>query len=256
MTQNQISGVYDDDEGKFIADKVKEQVGMVITYPDDAPPSKLFYQADMQGLQHLREVIFQDLINLIYQIAQVRDKSKIVHNASGRSKQFDSVEEQGLLAQTATDMEKAEEWVFETMANVRGEKWDDFNIIYSKHHDLSSADETWKQFTEGLQYGGVPNTIKSYQAKEYMRKRSASAEQQEILSEELEKQGFPMSKAELDALKDKIDDTILLLKARPELTREGAREFIKEQLENSKELLSQTTDNSEDDSEEEPELTT
>lgn len=238
----QMAGVWDEENEKFIADKVKEQVGMVITYPDDAPPNKLFYQADMQGLQHLREVIFSDLINLIYQIAQVRDKSKVVHNASGRSKQFDSVEEQGLLAQTATDMEKAEEWTFQTMANVRGESFDDFNIIYSKHHDLSSADEIWKQFTEGQQYGGVPNTVRKYQVTEYLRKKSSPTEVQDALAGEIEKQGFPMSKAELDALKDKIDGTILLLKARPELTREGARDFIKEQLENAKDLFPQDTD--------------
>lgn len=233
----QISGVYDDEQNKFIADKVKEQVGMVITYPDDAPPTKLFYQADMQGLQHLRQVIFEDLINLIYQIAQVRDKSKVVHNASGRSKQFDSVEEQGLLAQTATDMESIERWVFETMANVRGEDFGDFNIIYSKHHDLSSADEIWTQFTEGQQYGGVPETTRTYQVTEYLRKKSAPNEVQDTLKDEIDKQGFPMSKAELSALTGKIDDTILMLKARPELTREGAREFIKEQLEGAKELL-------------------
>lgn len=233
----QMSGVYDDDQGKFIADKVKEEVGMVITYPDDTPPSKLFYQADMQGLQHLRQVIFEDLINLIYQIAQVRDKSKVVHNASGRSKQFDSVEEQGLLAQTATDMESIEEWVFETMANVRGESFEDFSIIYSKHHDLSSADEIWTQYTEGQQYGGVPNTVRTYQVTEYLRKKSAPTDVQDTLADEIDKQGFPMSKAEMDALKDKIDGTILLLKARPELFREGAREFIKEQLENTKDLF-------------------
>lgn len=251
----QMAGVWDEENEKFIADKVKEQVGMVITYPDDAPPSRLFYQADMQGLQHLRSVIFEDLINLIYQIAQVRDKSKVVHNASGRSKQFDSVEEQGLLAQTATDMEAIEKWTFETMANVRGEKFDDFNIIYSKHHDLSSADEIWKQFTEGQQYGGVPNTVRTYQVTEYLRKKSSPTEVQETLKEEIEKQGFPMSKAELDALKDKIDGTILLLKARPELTREGARDFIKDQLEAAKELFPQTDDSIEEEPDEEPELT-
>lgn len=252
----QMAGVWDEENEKFIADKVKEQVGMVITYPDDAPPNKLFYQADMQGLQHLREVIFGDLINLIYQIAQVRDKSKVVHNASGRSKQFDSVEEQGLLAQTATDMEAIEKWVFETMANVRGEKFSDFNIIYSKHHDLSSADEIWKQFTEGQQYGGVPNTVRTYQVKEYLRKKSSPTEVQDELATEIENQGFPMSKAELDALKDKIDGTILLLKARPELTREGARAFIKEQLESAKELFPQTDDSVEEETDDEEELTT
>ncbi len=233
----QMSGVYDDEKGKFNAEKVKEEVGMVITYPDDAPPSKLFYQADMQGLQHLREVIFGDLINLIYQIAQVRDKSKVVHNASGRSKQFDSVEEQGLLAQTATDMEAIEKEIFNMMATVRGEDYEQFNIVYSKHHDLSSADEIWKQFTEGMQYGGVPSTVREYQVKEYLRKKSAPNEVRTDLAKEINDVGFPLTDSELNALKDKIDDTVLILKTRPELAREDARKFITEQLQSAKELL-------------------
>ena len=244
----QMSGVWDDENNEFIADQVREEVGMVITYPDDSPPNKLFYQADMQGLQHLREVIFGDLINLIYQIAQVRDKSKVVHNASGRSKQFDSVEEQGLLAQTATDMEAIEKSVFEMMANVRGESFDKFNVVYSKHHDLSSADEIWKQFTEGVQYGGVPATVKKYQVKEYLRKKSAPNEVRMELAEEIMNVGFPMSSEELNALKDKIDDTVLILKTRPELANESARNFIIEQLENVNELLG------EDDTSNEPEI--
>lgn len=218
-----IAGAYDENEGKFNPETVKSELGMVIPYPDDAPPAKLFYQADMQGLQHLKEVIFDDMLNLIYQLAQVRDKSRVVHNASGRSKQFDSVEEQGLLAQTATDMEAIEKEIFAMMASVRGEKVEDFNVVYSKHHDLSSADEIWTQFTEGMQYGGVPTTVKRYQVTEYLRKKSAPEEYRKALEDELSENGFPLSSEEVDALKDRIDDALLIQKARPELKKENIK---------------------------------
>lgn len=241
-----MPGTYDEENQKYIPENISAEVGMAIIYPTGEPPKQLFYQADMQGLQHLREVIFGDMINLIYQLAQVRDKSKVVHNASGRSKQFDSVEEQGLLAQTATDMEGIERWVFETMAAVRGESFKDFNIIYSKHHNLSSAEEMWAQYVEGQQYGGVPNVAREYQITEYLRMMSSPPHIQEDLKNELETQGFPISKAEIDALKDKIDGTLLLLKTRPELTRESARAFIKEQLGVAKDILSDAIDNNEE----------
>jgi hypothetical protein len=225
----QMSGAYDEETGKLDASKVKQDLGMIVTYPEGSPPNQLFYQADMSGLQHLRDVIFSDLINLIYQIAQVRDKSKVVHNASGRSKQFDSVEEQGLLGQTATDMENIEQQVADMMAQARGEEG--VKVIYSKHHDLSSADEIWTQFIEGLQYGGVPVEIKRYQAMEYLRKKSAPMTIRQLLANELTTIGFPLNKNDIDALKDNIDGLLLAVRARPELVSDTTYEQLKQQLE-------------------------
>lgn len=240
----QIAGAYNEEKDLFDASRIKDELGYVIAYPDDNPPSKLFYQADMQGLQHLRQVIFEDLINLIYQIAQVRDKSKIVHNASGRSKQFDSVEEQGLLAQTATDMEAIENEIFTMMANVRGEDPGKFKTVYSKHHDLSSADETWKHATEALQYGGAPRTTLKYLFTEYMRKRSAPKDFTDELATELAENGMPLTSVEINALKDRIDDGILILKTRPELGNETVLAHIKQELEHfQSEVLTTTNEN-------------
>lgn len=233
----QIAGAYNEDKDEFNSNVIKEKMGYVVLYPDENPPSKLFYQADMQGLQHLRQVIFEDLINLIYQIAQVRDKSKIVHNASGRSKQFDSVEEQGLLAQTATDMEAIEKDVQSLMASVRGEEIDDFNTVYSKHHDLSSADEIWGQYMEALQYGGVPTETLSYLNSEFLRKRSAPSAVQEAAKKEIKDNGFPLSSIQLDALKDRVDDAILIYKARPELGDPSHLESLQESLQTIKTQL-------------------
>lgn len=226
----QISGAYDEDENKYNPELVKNELGMVVTYPNDSPPNDLFYQADMQGLQHLQKVIFEDLINLIYQLAQVRDKSKVVHNSSGRSKQFDSVEEQGLLAQTATEMEAIETDVFDLMRRVRMD--DEITVSYSKHHDLSSADEIWTQFIEGNQYGGVPKEVKSYQIKEYLRKKSAPQAERDALDKELIDYGFPMSSEEITALTGRIKDEILVLKARPELQGNTMFDNIEQELEN------------------------
>jgi len=146
-----IAGVLDS-EGKVDNNKVRAKVGRVGVYSGDEPPKDLFLQAEMNGLQHISETIFEKLIPLIYQMVSVRDKSKVVHNASGRSKQFDSVEEQALLSQTASDLEKVEKAVFRLMYKVRGEKGEP-TIIYNKHHDLRTADEVFTQFTELLQYG-------------------------------------------------------------------------------------------------------
>lgn len=226
----QISGAYDEDDAKYDPETVKNELGTVVVYPNDAPPSQLFYQADMQGLQHLQTVIFDNLINLIYQLAQIRDKSKVVHNSSGRSKQFDSVEEQGLLAQTATEMEAIERDVFDLMRKVRLD--DEIVISYSKHHDLSSADEIWTQFVEGNQYGGVPKKVKEYQIKEYLRKKSAPQAERDALEKELQDYGFPMSSEEITALTGRIKDEILVLKARPELKNTTLFNNIEQEIDN------------------------
>jgi len=233
----QISGAYDHEKETFNAEVIKQELGMVVGYSSENPPSKLFYQASMEGLQHIRGVIFEDLVNLVYQLAQVRDKSKVVHNASGRSKQFDSVEEQGLLAQTAIDMEAIERNVFKMMAAARGETPEDFNIVYSKHHDLSSADEIWRQFTEGLQYGGVPLETLGYLNSEFLRKKSAPKEVQDAAKQEIETHGFPMSAEQIQALQDRVDDAILIGKVRPELANVDTLTKLNQTLDSVRDIL-------------------
>lgn len=214
----QIAGAYDNKDKAFDSQKIKDEVGMVLLYPDGEPPTRLFYQADMSGMEHLRKVVFEDLKNLIYELAQVRDKSKVVHNASGRSKQFDSVEEQGLLAQTAMDMEAIERENQAMMARATGQDEREFNTVYSKHHDLSSADETWQHLSEGAQYKVLNLPLFEYLTTEYLRKKSAPGAAQKALKEHIEEYGMPMSAQEAAALKDLIDNQLIANRLRPELS--------------------------------------
>ena len=195
----QMAGVEDND--KYDATIIKESVGACIVYPDDVqPPNNLFYQADMQGLQHLRDVIFKDLMSLIFNLAQVRDKSVVKSNVSGQAKFLDNVEEQGLLAQTAMDMEVLENEVMYRMASVRGENPMDFKVTYSKHYDLSSANEIWNDLTEGLQYKGMNLSTMKYLMGEYLRKRSAPQDVIDEVISELEEFGMPKQPSDLQSL--------------------------------------------------------
>lgn len=212
------------DEAEYDAQKIKEEVGMIVIYPDDMEmPSQLFYQADMGGLQHLRDVIFKDLMGLIFTLAKVRDKSIQKSNVSGDAKAFDSVEEQGLLSQTAQDMQDIEEETTRRMAKVRNEKPEDFTTNYSKHYDLSSADELWDDFTTGQQYGGVPYGVQKYQLTEYLRKRSAPQETIDDLVMELNSTGLPLKYDDVDKLVGVIDDALLQAKLNPQLMTNEAR---------------------------------
>lgn len=194
-----MAGVEDDD--KYDASTIKEKVGACIVYPDDMPPpNKLFYQADMQGLQHLRDVVFKDLMSLIFNLAQVRDKSVVKSNVSGQAKFLDNVEEQGLLAQTAMDMEVLENEVMCRMAKVREEDESAFRVTYSKHYDLSSAGEIYDDIIEGFQYGSISLEVFKYLTGEYLRKRSAP---QDVISKamnEIESIGMPTSASDLESL--------------------------------------------------------
>lgn len=186
----EIAGVLDDDN-KLIANLVKQELGSIITWTGEEAPKELFLQADMTGLDHLTQVIFDKLIPFVLTLASVRDK-KAVHNVSGRSKQFDSVEEQGMLSHTASDMEEIEKNVFRIMYQARDEGGE-ATIVYNKHHDLRTADEIHTQFTELLQYGKtrdgqilIPRAVLEYLLTEFMKKSSASQEAQEELQKELE----------------------------------------------------------------------
>lgn len=220
-----LSGLTKDD--KYSAESIKESVGLCILYPDDVEvPNTLFHQASMEGLQHLREVIFQDLMGLIFLLASVRDKSVVKSNVSGSAKRFDNVEEQGLLAQTAMDMEDIEMDQLKMQAEVRGEDPDDFFVNYSKHYDLSSADEIWNDLTEGAQYGVLNHGLYRYQVNEYLRKRSAPTEIKEQVMNEIDTLGIPTKAGDLASIQNIIGRTRAAMKAQPELLSSEAMESL------------------------------
>ena len=220
-----LSGL--DQDGKYNSTDIKESVGLCIIYPNDVEvPNTLFHQASMQGLQHLRDVVFKDLMSLIFLLASVRDKSVVKSNVSGDAKRFDNVEEQGLLAQTAMDMEEVENDQLKLQAEVRGEDPDEFFVNYSKHYDLSSADEIWNDLTEGAQYGILNHGLYKYQVHEYLRKRSAPTDIKEQVMNEINELGMPTQASELSALRGIIDDVRLRVKAQPELLSSEGMEAL------------------------------
>jgi hypothetical protein len=207
MTESVVkaaAGITPDDE--YDPNTVKEKIGKAVIIPDGVDiPNKLFYQADMQGLQHLTEVIFSRLMSLIFNLAQVRDKSIVKSNVSGSAKFLDNVEEQGLLAQTAMDMEDIENEVMQRMAFVRDEDYDDFGVTYSKHYDLSSAQEIYKDIIEAFQYNATFEPLQRAQVQEYMRKRSFP---QDIITEVMdyiEDYGLPKDPTKLKDIVNKED---------------------------------------------------
>ena len=229
-----LSGLAEDE--KYKAQDIKEAVGLCILYPDDADvPNTLFHQASMEGLQHLREVIFRDLMGLIFLLASVRDKSVVKSNVSGSAKRFDNVEEQGLLAQTAMDMEDIEMDQLKMQAEVRGEDPDDFFVNYSKHYDLSSADEIWNDLTEGAQYGILNHGLYRYQVNEYLRKRSAPTEIKEQVMNEIDSLGIPQKAADLASIQELIGRTRAALKAQPELLSSDVMNSLGESLDSIEE---------------------
>jgi hypothetical protein len=196
-----LAGVADDD--KYDSKTIKEGVGLAIIIPDDQQiPNNMLYQADMQGLQHLRDVVFNDLMSMIFMLAQVRDKSVVKSNVSGSAKRFDNVEEQGLLAATAMDMENVETEVTRRMAKVRGEDYEDYMISYSKHYDLSSAAEIFADITEGMQYHAMSLPLMKKLTAEYMRKRSMPQEDIEEVMLHFDQFGMPKTSSDLRNLVD------------------------------------------------------
>lgn len=234
-----LSGLTKDQN--YSAETIKEAVGLCILYPDDMEvPSTLFHQASMEGLQHLREVIFQDLMGLIFLLANVRDKSIVKSNVSGSAKRFDNVEEQGLLAQTAMDMEEIEMDQLKMQAEVRGEDPDDFFVNYSKHYDLSSADEIWNDLTEGAQYGILNHGLYKYQVNEYLRKRSAPTEVKEQIMEEITQLGIPSTASDLAALQTIIGRARAAMKAQPELLSSDTMESLGSSLDEIEREMEET----------------
>jgi len=202
----------------FDSTTLKERLGFVTIVPDGSEmPRELFHQADTQGLDHLRKVIFQDLMALIFFLANIRDKKTDVANISGRAKQFDNLDEQSLLAQTALDMETIEREHFDLMGGVREEPSDKFTITYSKHHDLSTADELFSNMEEAARAGIRHHSLWAYWLPQYLRKRSAPKDVQEAAATEISTIGNPPEKWEYEAIKDIIGDVQAAIKVRPEL---------------------------------------
>lgn len=196
-----LAGVADDDQ--YDSRTIKEGVGMAIIIPDEQTiPNNMLYQADMQGLQHLRDVIFGDLMSLIFSMAMVRDKSLVKSNVSGAAKRFDNVDEQGLLASTAMDMEMIENQVLRRMAKVRDEDFENYIVTYSKHYDLSSADEIFSDITEGMQYHSMSLPLLKKLTAEYMRKRSMPQEDIEEVMQYFDDYGMPKTATDLRNLVD------------------------------------------------------
>lgn len=186
-----MSGISDGDT--YGSQEIRNGVGMGVIHDDDMPPSgDLIYQANMQGLQHLQSYAFDSLLGLLFNLAMVRDKSVVKSNVSGISKGADEVEERGLLSATANDMEEIELEVWLRHAIGRGGKnaTNGFKINYSKHYDMSSADQIWQDYAEGLQYGGMTIKLAIHMLKEYLKKRSAPNVVVEEVILELENKGF------------------------------------------------------------------
>lgn len=206
---------------------VKEKVGAAVIIPDGTePPRQFFYQADMAGLDHLRKVIFDDLMGVIFFLASIREKNQVAHNVSGRAKQFDNLDEQSMLAQTAIDMEAIERNDLRLMAKVRGEKFEAMTISYSKHHDLSTADEIFANMVEAAQYGIKNLGLWRYWVPEYLRKRSAPADVQEYARNEITTLGLPPEDWEMAAVANVLTEIERAVRIRPELLNEPARKEL------------------------------
>lgn len=191
--------------------KVYEKVGMAITVPDDMPiTGNLLYQADMKGLEHITNLLFSEMMSLIFNLAMVRDKTVVKSNVSSQSKSMDTVEEQGLLCATAIDMELLEKDIIELMCQVRGEDASKIQITYSKHYDLSTAQEIFKDIMEMAQYKALNIEVFKYLMREYLKKRSAPQETIDAVEESLKKYGLPKSPSDLSVLKDVISNEDLI----------------------------------------------
>jgi hypothetical protein len=128
------------------------------------------------------------------------------------------------------DMEDIENDQLKMQAEIRGEDPDDFFVNYSKHYDLSSADEIWNDLVEGAQYGVTNHGLYKYQVHEYLRKRSAPTETKEDIMQEIDRLGMPQKAGDLAALKDIVDRTRLTMKAQPELLSSDAMESLGQSL--------------------------
>lgn len=222
-----LMGITDANNQEYSNDRILETLGRIVIYPSGTqPPNTLFYHADMSGLAHLTKIIFEDLIETAFLMANVRYKITRPHNVSGTSKQFDQLDEKGLLMDTAEDMEILENKLFQLMAKRRGEEFEEPWVIYSKHFDLSSITELFNYLHEGFQYGSINTSMYKYLTTEIMRKLSAPLDMQEDNLEEVNNEGIPMNAKDITAWKGIMNTTQLILKARPELLSDSVREQL------------------------------
>lgn len=178
------------DDGTLDTSIIRASLGQVAVVPDHQDvPSKLFWQADMSGMQALKAYFF-DLLNSVYRWASIRDKSTIVANNSGVSKAMDTVEERGLLASEAEAMEALERQVVDIMFAIRGEEFKTEDLKYAKEFDLSTPDDLFKYLSEGGQYGVLNKEMFVYVTREFLRKIGAPQEDIDKIVNSAE-QGLP-----------------------------------------------------------------
>jgi len=165
---------------------VRNNLGQIAVIPHgQEAPSKLFWQADMSGMEALKGYFFQ-LLDHIYQWASIRDKGNVVSNNSGVSKYMDTVEERGLLASEADAMEKLEREVFGFMHELRREEYDHEKIKYAKEFDLSTPNDLFGYLSEGGQYGVLTKEMFVYLTQEFLRKIGAPQEDVDRIINEAE----------------------------------------------------------------------
>jgi hypothetical protein len=191
------------DDGTLDTSVIRASLGQVAVVPDHQDvPSKLFWQADMSGMEALKAYFFE-LLDKVYRWASIRDKNSIVANNSGVSKAMDTVEERGLLASEAEAMEKLEREVIDIMFAIRGEEFNMEDLKYSKEFDLSTPTDLFKYLSEGGQYGVLNRSMFVYVTREFLRKIGAPQDDIERVVAEAES-GLPpnVKVSELSAFLD------------------------------------------------------
>ena len=178
------------DDGSLDLSIIRASLGQVAVVPEHQDvPSKLFWQADMSGMEALKAYFFE-LLEKVYRWASIRDKNNIVANNSGVSKAMDTVEERGLLAAEAEAMEALEREVTSIMFEMRGEEFNTEDLKYSKEFDLSTPTDLFKYLSEGGQYGVLNKEMFVYVTREFLRKIGAPQEDIERVVAEAE-MGLP-----------------------------------------------------------------
>lgn len=197
------------DDGSLDLSIIRASLGQVAVVPDHQDvPSKLFWQADMSGMEALKAYFFE-LLDKVYRWASIRDKNSIVANNSGVSKAMDTVEERGLLASEAEAMEKLEREVIDIMFAIRGEEFNMEDLKYSKEFDLSTPTDLFKYLSEGGQYGVLNRNMFVYVTREFLRKIGAPQDDIERVVAEAESGLAPNVKvSELSAFLDNEDSAM------------------------------------------------
>lgn len=220
-TVKELVGAVDDD-GKYNPEHISAELGAVVQIPDNEEfPNQLFYQPETQGLQHLKDYLFE-LIEKVHQFASIRDKTQIVANTSGVSKALDTVEERGVLADSSRDMEEIERNTNRLMAKSRSDvDFEDDYVVYQKEFDLSTATEHFETLIEGMSNDALTFEMYKYHAVEGLRKSGAPKEAINTIKDNLDEFGKPLEFAVSDLLE-------LLKNAEPEFKEQLVKDLGKE----------------------------